>query len=110
MNAEGAESAFAIAQRSYDSGDTDKALRFCKKSISLHSTPQAIALLAKIESGAPSSSATGTSSARAPPATNPFTRPTPARKSSAPEPAAKREYTADQVAMVKRVRTCRVTE
>lgn len=106
MNAEGAESALAIARRSYDSGETDKALRFVKKSISLHSTPAALALLAKLESGTRSAS----SSARAPPATNPATRPAAAtRKPSEHEPA-KREYTPDQVAMVKRVRACRVTE
>lgn len=114
MDSDGAASALGIAQRAYDSGDVEKALRFCKKSIAMSPSATASFLLKKLASGVPSSSSasastSGSSSATAPPATNAHTRPAVKKAQSAPEPE-KRDYTPDQLALVKKVKACRVTE
>lgn len=106
MNDEAAGMAFGIAQRSFETGEFDKALRFCRKSLSLNPSTKASQLLAKIE--AAQASPSGSSSARAPPATNAATRPT-GPKVAEPEQA-KRNFTPDQLALVKKVKACRVTE
>lgn len=118
MNADQAKQAYDIAQRHYNSDNLDSAIRFAKKSISLHSTPEAVSLLSKLEKAAsnPSSSSSkpsATSSATKGPNDGP-SRPTPrASTSSSSTPAPeqkKRDFTPAQAALVKRVRACRVTE
>ncbi|ORY55752.1 hypothetical protein BCR35DRAFT_315995 [Leucosporidium creatinivorum] len=120
MNADQAQSALDIAKRHYSNDNYSSALRFCKKSISLQSTPEAVALLARIEKAdsAAQAQSSGTSSATSPPpsASTTSSRPTPRASTSKPStstPPAEdkaRDYTPAQAALVKRVKACRVTQ
>ena len=119
----------SIAQRYRDAGNLMSARKFCSKSINLFRTPEAEILLKSIEtleesaSSEPSSSAEAkTSSAEAHPsssgAKHRHPKHTSASSSSTSLPngtasgsgGEKREYTAEQAAVVKRVRSCEVTE
>lgn len=115
MNADQAQSALDIAKRHYNSDNCTSAIRFCKKSIALQSTPEAVALLARIEKAEKAAQASGASSATANPASASTTsaRPTPRASTSKPTPPVEekaREYTPAQAALVKRVKSCRVTQ
>lgn len=115
MNSDAALSALEIARRHYSSDNYSSALRFCKKSIALHSTPEAVALLARIEKADAAAQTSGTSSATSNPPSNSTTsaRPTPRASTSKPAPPREekaREYTPAQLALVKRVKACRVTQ
>ncbi|EIN05983.1 DnaJ-domain-containing protein [Punctularia strigosozonata HHB-11173 SS5] len=113
----------AIAQKHRDAGNYPSARKFAQKSISLYSTPEANKLLQVIESEASQASSNGgpsasTSSAETHPSgsgmkhrhtdsnaqANGY-----ASGSSAEKPKA-REYTTEHMAVVKRVRACKVTE
>lgn len=110
----------SIAQRKRDAGDLTSARKFCQKSIALFDTPEAQKLLAAIErelaSGA-SSSASSSSAEAHPSASGAKHRHAPSASSSTagangnagPEKA-KRDYTPEQHAVVKRVRACKVTD
>lgn len=122
----------AIAQKHRNAGNFASARRFCQKSLNLFSTPEATKLLELIdadlntEPSASSSSAAGdsafTSSAEDHPSssgarhrhTESSAKPNgPANGSTSggtEEKKKKREYTPEQAATVKRVRTCKVTE
>ncbi|TFK39817.1 hypothetical protein BDQ12DRAFT_681271 [Crucibulum laeve] len=114
---------FAIAKKHYDAGNIPSARKFCQKSIALFETPQAVKLLAAINS--PSSSSSSSSTPKEPSAS--------ARSQTEEHPSAsgikhrhankangdgtsggiggeKREYTKEQHAVVKRVRACKVAE
>jgi DnaJ family protein B protein 12 len=121
-----------ISQKHRAAGNLTSARKFVQKSLALFSTPEAVKLLAIIDSEASSSSSSpssGGSSSSASAATDPtsFTSATETHPSasgtrhrSAPSGAEstskttstkeKRDYTAENLAVVKRVRTCKVTE
>jgi DnaJ family protein B protein 12 len=115
-----------IAQRHRDSGNFPSARKFCQKSINLFSTPEALKLLASINSAASSSSASSPTSAE--PGSSAFSSSTETHPSAsggkhrhtASSTTAngtpggiggeKRDYTPEQRNVVKRVRACKVTE
>ncbi|KAL4062604.1 hypothetical protein J3A83DRAFT_4310586 [Scleroderma citrinum] len=110
----------AIAQKHRDLGNYSAARKFARKSISLFATPEAEKLLASVETaeanagpststsnGDASKSAQASSSATE---THPSVSGTKQRSTSTGENAAKREYTAEQLKVVKRVKACKVTE
>ena len=118
-----------ISQKHRAAGNLPSARKFVQKSLALFSTPEATKLLESIDSEAPSSSSSAGSSSSASTATDPtsFTSATETHPSAsgakhrhAPSAAEstsqstsakkKREYTAENLAVVKRVRTCKVTE
>jgi DnaJ family protein B protein 12 len=122
-----------ISQKHRATGNLNSARKFVQKSLALFSTPEAVKLLELIDSEPPSSSSSpssGGSSSSASAATNPtsFTSATETHPSAsgtkhrkAPSAAKstsrttstkeeKREYTAENLAVVKRVRACKVTE
>jgi DnaJ homolog subfamily B member 12 len=121
-----------ISQKHRAAGNLSSARKFVQKSLALFSTPEAVKLLEIIDSSSSSSSSSpssGGSSSSASTATDPtsFTSATETHPSasgtkhrSAPSAAQytsrststkeKREYTAENLAVVKRVRTCKVTE
>ena len=106
----------AIAQRYSDAGSIRSARKFCEKSISLFSTPEALKLLASINSTFDSS---GTASASgSTPAAAPSDGVKQRRASANTDDVGtasgiggeKREYTPEQKEVVQRVRACKVTE
>lgn len=122
-----------ISQKHRAAGNLSSARKFVQKSLALFSTPEAVKLLELIDSEGPSSSSSpssGGSSSSASATTDPtsFTSATEthpsapgakhrkapsafkstSRASSTKEE--KREYTAENLAVVKRVRACKVTE
>lgn len=121
-----------ISQKHRTAGNLSSARKFAQKSLALFSTPQAVKLLELIDSEVASSSSSrssGGSSSTASTATDPtsFTSATETHPSasgtkhrstpSTAQPASrststkeKREYTTENLAVVKRVRTCKVTE
>ncbi|EPQ56318.1 DnaJ-domain-containing protein, partial [Gloeophyllum trabeum ATCC 11539] len=110
----------SIAQRKRDAGDLTSARKFCQKSIALFDTPEAQKLLAAIErelASGPSPSASSSSAEAHPSASGAKHRHAPSASSSTagangsagPEKA-KRDYTPEQHAVVKRVRACKVTD
>lgn len=121
-NKDEATRALNIAERKRREGDISGALKFARKSNALFATPAAASLIAKLESDTSSSSSASTASGST------FTSSSGTAFSSATEthpsssgtthrhaakekqPEVKREYTAENVAVVKRVRACRVTQ
>lgn len=117
-----------IAQKHRDAGNFPSARKFCQKSLSLFATPEAELLKVSIGSAAASaesagpSSSTGTSNGNATTAssssteTHPSAAGTKRRGDAKTEGTAggmngeKREYTAEQLNVVKRVRTCKPTD
>jgi DnaJ homolog subfamily B member 12 len=118
-----------ISQKHRAAGNLSAARKFVQKSLALFSTPEAVKLLELIDSSSSSSSSTssaaGSSSSSASASTNPTsfssgteTHPSASgtKKRNAPSVAEststkeKREYTAENLAIVKRVRACKVTE
>jgi len=109
---------FLIAEKHFNAENLVAARKFCTKSISLFSTPQAEKLLVKINSANVSSTPNGSSSTSGaeehPSATgmkhrhqNPPSTSTPTSTNGT---AKKRDYTQEQHTIVKRVRACKVTE
>ncbi|KZP01454.1 DnaJ-domain-containing protein [Calocera viscosa TUFC12733] len=112
-----------VAQRHRDNGNYSSAARFCQKSITLFSTTEAIELAAIIEAEAASASSSAADSpegASTSTESHPSASTTKHRSNGADTSAPKengdssssqkREYTAEMVAVVKRVRGCKVTE
>ncbi|EJD47945.1 DnaJ-domain-containing protein [Auricularia subglabra TFB-10046 SS5] len=117
-NREEAQRCLGIAKRHYESGNLSAAHKFCAKSISLFSTPEAQRFLDEItheRANAPSSSSEPNGSASAN-ASATETHPSAAgmkHRATHPAPAkeeTKREYTQAQADLVRRVRSCQVTE
>ena len=136
-NKDEAVKCLAIAQRRRNAGDLAGARRFCQKSLSLFSTPEATKLLEIIESDIASAdagqaSSSGSSAGPSSSSEQPFASAAEAHQSasgarhrhtgSAPGggPKAngsaekgtekKREYKPEQAAVVKRVRSCKITQ
>lgn len=127
-NKDEAARSLAIARKHYDAGNYSSARKFCAKSIALFETPAAVKLLASIksssestsENGGPSTSTASASSAEAHPSSSGAKHRHPHRTESSGSSSAngtagglggeKREYTPEQGAVVKRVRSCKVTE
>lgn len=116
-----------IARKHYEAGNTPSARKFCQKSITLFETPQALQLLANINASPSSSSASASASTSTSSAAeeHPSAAGTKHRRpqknagsngSAQPNGTAggiggeKREYTAEQGEVVRRVRACKVTE
>lgn len=120
----------AIAQKHRNGGNLPSAKRFAQKSLSLFSTPEANKLLEIIESEISSSESSSSASSSTSTSTSTSTETHPsaagarhrhtaetngkangsATPSRAPPEQKKREYTPEQAAVVKRIRTCQVTE
>ncbi|KAG8896599.1 hypothetical protein FRC01_011712, partial [Tulasnella sp. 417] len=123
VNKDEAQRCLSIANTHLQSGNFASALKFVKKSISLYSTPTAVDLLAKIteaqEKETSSSSAGPSNSQPEAKATGAEAHPSASSTSkrhhtSAPaseetSSAPKRQYTQEQVTVVKRVRGCKTT-
>ncbi|KAH9967240.1 hypothetical protein BC827DRAFT_1123530 [Russula dissimulans] len=120
-----------ISQKHRAAGNLSSARKFVQKSLALFSTPEAVKLLEVIDSEVSSSSSSASSAGSASSAsasTNPtsFTSatethpsasgakhrnaPSAAESTSQTSTKEKREYTAENLAVVKRVRACKVTE
>ncbi|KDR80710.1 hypothetical protein GALMADRAFT_61644 [Galerina marginata CBS 339.88] len=112
-----------IARRHLDSDNFPSARKFCLKSIALFETPEATKLLVLINKAAASSSSKENDGPSASASNSTEEHPSAAGiKHRHPQPKAngngtsggmggeKREYTAEQQSIVKRVRSCRVTE
>lgn len=125
-NKEEAGRALNIAKTHRDAGKLSSALKFARKSEALYSTPEAVALIRIIErdiSAAPSTSTAEvhepstngdakTSGAEAHPSASGMHHRHGAAGGGggdAPEPAKKRDYTPEQMKVVKRVKACKVT-
>jgi DnaJ family protein B protein 12 len=116
----------SIAQKHRNAGNYASARKFIQKSLALFATPEAEKLAGIIESEASASTSTSTSREDATKATGAETHPSAggthhrhpngnASKSGPGEGSSsgsekKRDYTPDQLAVVKRVRACKVTE
>jgi DnaJ family protein B protein 12 len=112
----------AIARKHHEAGNMPSARKFCQKSISLFETPQALKLLASInatsssEPSASTSTSTSSAAEEHPSAAGAKHRHPQKNTSASGNGTAgglggeKREYTAEQGAVVKRVRACKVTE
>lgn len=112
MNAEAAQQALDIARRHYDSGNIASGIRFAKKSIALGSSPEAVALLSKLEraEATGSSSATSASAGPSTASSRPTARASTTKSASPPAQEKARDFTPAQAALVKRVKACRVTQ
>lgn len=113
VNKEEAERCLAISRTHMDSGNLPSALKFAKKSVALYSTPAATAWLQKLESASETKSSAGSSSARPSGAeAHPSASTTSHRHSNGTSngnDTPKREYTPEQMKIVKRVRACKIT-
>ncbi|KAG6890317.1 hypothetical protein C0995_009523 [Termitomyces sp. Mi166 len=113
-----------IARKHFDAGNMPSARKFCQKSISLFETAGALSLLASInaapEAGSSTSTSTSTATEEHPSASGAKHRHPQTSSSSSSGTRSngtaggiggeKREYTAEQHSVVKRVRSCRITE
>lgn len=113
----------SIAQKHRNAGNYTSARRFIQKSLTLFATPEAEKLAQIIESEASASTSTSTETPKAtgreqhPSAGGTYQRhqngnasrsgPT---ESSSSEKEKQRDYTPDQMAVVRRVRACKITE
>lgn len=113
----------AIAQKHYNADNIPSARKFCLKAIALYETPEATKLLAAInKAAASSSSSAGGGGASASAGSQTEEHPSAAglkhrqqSKTTGNGTAGgmggeKRDYTQEQVSIVKRVRSCKVTE
>ncbi|KAK0239145.1 hypothetical protein EDD85DRAFT_829192 [Armillaria nabsnona] len=113
----------AIAQKHRDASNYPSARKFCQKSIALFETPEALKMLESINlaenssGSAPSSSSSSTEThPSSSGAKHRHTNNASSSSSSMGNGTAggiggeKREYTAEQISVVKRVRSCKVTE
>ena len=113
----------AIAQKHYNADNIPSARKFCLKSIALYETQEATRLLATINKAAASSSSSaggGEASASAGSQTEEHPSAAGLKHRQQPKPTGngtaggmggeKREYTQDQLSIVKRVRSCKVTQ
>ncbi|KAF9038455.1 hypothetical protein BJ165DRAFT_1498130 [Panaeolus papilionaceus] len=118
----------SISQKHFNANNLPSAHKFCLKSIALFETPEATKLLAKIEAareaadsgtGASEPSSSNTTTEEHPSAAGLKHRHTSnanatpngsSRGTSGGMNGEKREYTSEQLAVVKRVRACKVTE
>jgi DnaJ family protein B protein 12 len=120
-NKEEALRCLAIARKHHEAGNIPSARKFCQKSIALFETPQALQLLASINASPSSSSgstsaSTSTSSAAEEHPSAAGTKHRHPQKSPSSNGTSggiggeKREYTAEQREVVRRVQACKSTE
>lgn len=118
-NKEEAIRCLAIAKKHNDSSNYASAIRFCQKSISLFSTPEAEALLSKVtaklalESKSEPSTSKASATEEHPSSAGVKHRHTTASQSNGTAGGSggdKRDYTPEQGAVVKRVRACKATQ
>ncbi|KAJ7281450.1 hypothetical protein C8J57DRAFT_1448318 [Mycena rebaudengoi] len=121
-NREEATRCLAIAQKHFSAGNYSSARKFAQKSISLFETPQAVRLLAAVNSAgadadAANGSGNGNASTSGASAEHVSAAGAKQRKAGGKGTGTaggiggeKREYTAEQGAVVRRVRACKVTE
>lgn len=109
----------SIAQKHRDAGNYPSARKFCQKSISLFDTPEAHKLLASIvsqeasstSSSAPSSSSTGSETHSSASTTKQrHAKSSPSLGTASGQGGEQRSFTPENLAVVKRVRACKVTE
>lgn len=104
----------AIAQKHRDAANYPSAQKFCQKSINLFSTPEATKLLSVVESelssGGAAKQPAPTASGAEPRASSSGTKQRNAAAAAAAEGEKKREFTPEQRNVVKRVRTCKITD
>jgi len=114
----------AIARKHHEAGNISSARKFCLKSIALFETPQALQLLASINaspsssSGSPSpSTSTSTAAEEHPSASGAKHRHPPSANGNSQTNGTsggvggeKREYTVEQGEVVRRVRSCKLTD
>lgn len=113
----------AIAQKHYNADNLPSARKFCQKSIALYETPEATKLLVAINKAAASSSEKENETPQGSAGSQTEEHPSAAGIKHRQQPKAnggngtaggmggeKREYTREQVNIVKRVRSCKVTE
>ncbi|CCG82628.1 Uncharacterized J domain-containing protein C17A3.05c [Taphrina deformans PYCC 5710] len=106
MNRDEAQKCIEISTRKLAAGDVQGAVKFATKAASLHDSPEVQALLKKIAATPAGASSGTTSSASTSSSANSTTqRPAVNREHTQP----KREYTAEQEVLVKRVRKCNHT-
>ncbi|KAJ8293276.1 putative J domain-containing protein C17A3.05c [Rhodotorula toruloides] len=123
-NRDEAQRALAIARGKLEAGQYDSAIRFAKKSIALEASPEAAALLANAEqlqrgggsvngtvaAGSSTASTSATSAGQTSGSTSQRAGKAKAETSgAAANDGGGGEYTSAQLAMVKRVKACRVT-
>ena len=118
INKEEAVRALGIARTHRDAGKLTSALKFAKKSVSLYSTPEGVAFVKVVErdiQAAPSSSTEGKTANGGAKTTGaePDVHPSASgmhhrHTTGAAEPANKRDFTPDQLKVVKRVKACKV--
>jgi DnaJ family protein B protein 12 len=103
--------ALAIAQRKRDAGDVAAARKFATKSLALFATPEAERLLASLDK-MPESSSASTASFSAASGSEAHSSASGARhRTKEPPPQEKkREYTQENITVVKRVRACKATQ
>ena len=106
MESEEAQKALNLALKHDGNGDTAAAIKWAKKSIAIHATPAAQALLIRLEkSGASgSSSSSASASASASSSKDGLRSRASASASASSKPETKREYTQAQVEVVTRVK------
>ncbi|KAJ7504314.1 hypothetical protein B0H11DRAFT_1981632 [Mycena galericulata] len=126
-NREEATRCLAIAQKHFSAANYPSARKFAQKSISLFQTPEAVRLLASINTAAAAESTSYNGAAAGEPSTSTETHPSAAgakhrnvhgagsssgkgNGTSGGIGGEKREYTPEQSAVVRRVRACKVTE
>lgn len=110
MESEEAQKALQLALKHDNNGDTASAIKWAKKSIAIYKTPSAEALLIRLErSGASGSAAAATSSSASAGGSSAGLRARPASTNNGSArtvpTAPKREYTAAQMEIVKKVRS-----
>lgn len=93
----------------------DAAIRFTKKSIALYDTPTARSLLSELEAlqreGRPKANGAEPSKSRPTmPRQNGSSNGSKSRPDGSEASTSKREYTAEQAALVKRIRACQITQ
>ncbi|KAJ7180732.1 hypothetical protein C8R46DRAFT_1070421 [Mycena filopes] len=119
-NREEATRCLSIAQKHLTAANYPSARKFAQKSLSLFETPEAVRLLASINSAAESAGGAGPTASSSTTETHPSAAGAKNRTAGSSKGKGngtaggiggeKREYTAEQGAVVRRVRACKVTE
>ena len=124
VNKEEALRCLHIAQKHRNGSNLPSALKFARKSVSLYSTPEGVAMVTVIEREIESGGSSSTAASTSPPTPNgggngstakatgveehiTSARARPGHADKQPEPSKKREYTAKQMEVVKRVKACK---
>ncbi|KAG8744993.1 hypothetical protein FRC10_009101 [Ceratobasidium sp. 414] len=108
---EGALKSLKLAQKHLEGGNIPEARRLADKSIRLYSTPEAKAFLASLpDSGVPPATATSSGTEAHPSAGGAHIRKGKEKADGGEAPSGEKKWTTEQAAIVKRVRSCGVTE